>query len=53
MCVGALTAGIAACNIKLIDEIFQPLGMNVTLSCPGRSGPEHRSILGVYVRSNA
>ena len=24
MCVVALTARIAACNIKLIDEIFQP-----------------------------
>jgi len=30
MCVVALTASIAACNIKLVDEIFQPLGMNVT-----------------------
>src|SRR6185369_5228337 len=46
MCVVALTASIAACNIKLVDEIFQPLGMNVTLSRLGSSGPEHRVFWG-------
>ena len=46
MCVVALTASIAACNIKLVDDLSAVRHECDTEQIAGRSGPTAKSILG-------